>query len=114
MGATNIRIDTEEGHAGYALAAPTQLDFAAIEKATHGAGYTLQRIEVEVPGRFVQLACEVCDEVRTFLEIEGTGQTLEVSGEAPDPGIGVQVRGSVTGWATGHATVEVLQVTRAP
>ncbi|MCZ6598140.1 MAG: hypothetical protein O7B99_10910 [Planctomycetota bacterium] len=102
VGAEAVRIDTMgDESVSYVLGAPRVIDFAAIEEATHDAGYTLKRVEVEVEGRVDSGPDGV------FLTISETGQRLELSGETPSGG-SVRVRGSVRGWASGQAVLTVM------
>ena len=108
LGATKVRIDTEAGYAAYSLLEPEELAFALVEEATHGAGYTMRRVEIELDGRFVERDCQTCRAPKTFFEVEGTGQFFEVVGELPADKEGVRVRGSVSGWSGGHTRMEIV------
>ncbi len=97
----------------YTLIKPKVIDFAAVEKASHGAGYTLKHVELEVTGTLIKKRCEVCEKEVPFLKLDHTGQLFEVSGDVAAGGH-VDVRGTVTGWGRGHAVLKVVSATRTP
>jgi hypothetical protein len=108
-----VDLDTEAGYARYTLARPAQIDFAAIEDAAEGAGYTLKEMALELVGVTAQSDCKECGRPVPVLKIPETGQTLELEGDVP-LGERLRIEASVQGWAEGHARLLVLHFEAAP
>ena len=106
LGADAVDLDTRAGRAHYTLAEPVRIDFAAIEKAAVGAGYTLKELTLELEGDVVRAPCESCAQDATMLRVSETTQQIELVGDVP-PGGAVRVKGSVAGWAGSHVRLLV-------
>lgn len=70
-------------YARYTLRSPKKIDFMAIQKAVHGAGYTIKDLEMEVSGVAQRKACPTCRKQSLFLRVEKTGQLIEIDGDVP-------------------------------
>ena len=107
-GAETIDLDGQKGYVRYQLFTARRIDFAAMEKATLGAGYTLKSIALETTGEVVRARCKTCNDERPFLKIDPTGQLLELDGTVA-AGRLLRVHGSVSGWAENHAVLKVIR-----
>ena len=87
------------------MATPSQIEFAKIQEAVDGAGYTLKTLTLELEGEVANGSCPTCGEV-AMLQVRGTGQLLELRGDIP-MGRSVRVEASVSGWAGPHPVLTV-------
>ncbi len=97
LGANQVEIDTEEEYARYTLWNPTRIEFDAILKASKDAGYTLTGIKLDIAGKVIMSDCTQCASSVHMLEIEQTGQSLELEGEL-EVGTTIRIKADVRGW----------------
>ncbi len=87
------------------MATPAQIEFAKIQEAVDGAGYTLTTLTLELEGEVISGSCATCGEV-AMLQVRGTGQLLELRGDIP-MGRSLRVEASVSGWTGSHPVLTV-------
>ena len=108
-GADALDLDTVKGYVRFVIRKPRTVDFAAVERASYGAGYTLKGVEMEAVGKVVRAPCPSCRQDVLYLELDTTGQRLELRGEAP-AGHRVRIEGEVSGWKSGHVAITVIHL----
>ncbi len=69
----------------------------AIQEAAHDAGYTINKLDIEVTGEVVTKQCDTCNRKVQFLRVAKTGQLLEIKGDLPK-GRPIKIRGSASDW----------------
>ena len=76
---------------------PKKIDFKTIQTAAHGAGYTVEKLELEACGAVTKASCKTCKKEALFLKVDKTGQLIEIEGDIK-VGAHVRIRGSATEW----------------
>ena len=110
VGADTMDLDNIGGVVHYSLYTPRTLDLEDIQEAVYGAGYTLTGIEFLVDGRTVSRPCDTCDREVVFLELDETGQLIELTGKIP-AGLHARVEGALSSWDGEHPRLEVRDYT---
>ncbi len=120
-GADTIDFDTQEGRAHFTMQSPKKIDLVAIQKAAHGAGYTITTLEITAVGHAATRRCEECKKNVPCLKVEKTGQLLELAGSLPG-GRRLRVRLAESDWGRDvlglftpkkHVPLRVLKVEEA-
>ncbi len=107
VGAAAVEIDTLKGRVRYRLLEPRKIDFAEIESAVRGAGYTLVKIGLDVEGTVARQSCATCGKDVAVLELPTTRQRLEIEGVTAGRSQRVRVTGNVRDWKGAHPVLEV-------
>ena len=109
VGADAIDFDMEEGFAHYAVLRPSRIDFAVLEQALYGAGYTLADACFEFTGTAERARCDACDRETLQVVIDGTGQRFDLDGADVPVGRRLRVRVRAVGWDGGHPRMTLLE-----
>jgi hypothetical protein len=101
-GVIHVQLDTEIQFARITFAEPTELDFPSYAEAAKSAAYETISMLLSASGTVERAQCERCQDERTFLRLDETGQLLELSTADLTPGEHISGELSVTGWQDAH------------